>query len=166
MKRFSRAAATALVAFVIIPSVTQATTAYDALRGYGDGDVVTRGDLIRAAVQVLNLENTLVDANKDLPYRRIARGLEQYVRVAHEKRALEAFGYDLLLAQGITRGDALRVMVNLTGLNAATPVSFKDVRIGTPEESAVRVAIDRGWMDPIREDLFGVRRKLTGREAI
>jgi carboxyl-terminal processing protease len=166
MKRFSRAAATALVAFLIIPSVTQATTAYDALRGYGDGDVVTRGDLIRAAVQVLNLENTLVDANKDLPYRRIARGLEQYVRVAHEKRALEAFGYDLLLAQGITRGDALRVMVNLTGLNAATPVSFKDVRIGTPEESAVRVAIDRGWMDPIREDLFGVRRKLTGREAI
>ena len=166
MKRFSRFAASALVAFLMVPSVAQATSAHDALRGYDEGKVVTRGDFIRAAVQVLDLENVQVDGQQDLPYRRVARGLEQYIRVAHEKNALEVFGYDLLLAQGITRGDALRVLVGLTGFSATTPAPFKDVRIGTPEELAVRTAVDRNWMNPIRDDLFGVRRKLTGGEAI
>ena len=166
MKRISRVAASALIVFLLLPGVATATSAHDALRGYSDGDVVTRGDLIRSAVQVLGLEDLVVDERKELPFRRVARGLEKYVRVAHKKNALEAFGYDLFLAQGITRGDALRVLVNLTGLDTATPATFKDVRVGTPDERAVRVAVERGWMDPIRADLFGVRRKLTGREAI
>jgi len=166
MKIFSRAAASALVVFLLIPGAVHATTAHDALRGYEDGQVVTRGDFIRAAVQVLNLEDTNVDSQPGLPYRRVARGLEKYVRVAHEKNALEAFGYDLFLAKAITRGDALRVVVNLTGIDTATPASFKDVRIGTQIERAVRVAVSRNWMEPIRGDLFGVRRKLVGREAI
>ncbi len=166
MKRLYRIAAFALVAFLVIPSVAQATSANDALRGYGDSDVVTRGDFIRSAVQVLGLEDTSVDQDEDLPYRRVARGLEKYIRVAHEKDALESFGYDLFLAQGITRGDALRVVVSLTDLSTTTPQSYKDVRIGSEIELAVRVAIEHGWMEPIRADLFGVRRKLLGREAI
>ena len=166
MKRLSRIVASALLVLLTTTGVAQATTAHDALRGYGEGDVVTRGDFIRAAVQVLNLENTEVDESIDLPYRRVARGLEKYVRVAHEKDALEAFGYDLLLAQGVSRGDALRIVTSLTDLSSSNSVAFKDVRSGTPEEEAVQVAVEEDWMQPIRDDLFGVRRKLTGREGI
>ena len=161
---FTRIVTAALTIAVLAPSAL-AMSAYDAMR-VPDDNVVTRGEFIRAAVQVLNLENLQVDQRQDLPYRRVAKGLEPYVRIAHKKNALEAFGYDLLLAQGITRGDALRVLVNLTGFDTANPAAYKDVEVGTPEERAVRVAIDRNWMSPLREDLFGVRRMLTGREAL
>lgn len=154
-----------ILSLVFVPQSVFAISASDALR-VRDDEVVTRGDFIRAAVQVLNLENLEVDQRKDLPYRRVASGYEPFIRVAHKKNALEAFGYDLLLGQGISRGDALRVVVNLTGLDTASPAAFSDVRIGTPEERAVRVAIARSWMEPLRENLFGVRRKLTGREAL
>jgi len=166
MKRFSRILTSTLLVILLSPVASFAASADDALQGYGDSTVISRGDFIRAAVQVLEMEDMQVDGNIDLPYRRVARGLEKYIRIAHTKDALEAFGYDLLLAQGITRGDALRVLVNLSEKTATTPASFKDVRIGSEEEYAVRVAIDQKWMDPIRDDLFGVRRKLTGREAI
>lgn len=163
MKRFSRLITTLLI-LAMPTGAFAAMSAHDALRT-PDDDIVTRGEFIRAAVIVLGMEDVEVDERKDLPYRRVAKGYEPYVRVAHKKNALESFGYDLLLAQGITRGNALRTVVNLTGLDAAKPVTYKDVRIGTPDERAVRVAVDRDWMKPIREDLFGVRRKLTGSEA-
>ncbi|MDA0375696.1 MAG: S41 family peptidase [bacterium] len=166
MKRFSRILSATLLFVLLAPVASFAASADDALPGYGDSVVISRGDFIRAAVQVLEMENMSVDETIDLPYRRVARGLEKYIRIAHTKDALEAFRYDLLLAQDITRGDALRVLVNLSGKTTTTPASFKDVRIGSEEEYAVRVAIDQKWMEPIRNDLFGVRRKLTGREAI
>jgi carboxyl-terminal processing protease len=127
--------------------------------------LVSRGDFIRSAIILLGLENTSVDSSEDLPYRRVAKGLEKYIRIAHKRNALESFGYDLLLAQDITRGQALRVMVNLTGFDTPEPVTFKDVKIGTPDERAVRVAVKKEWMDPIRSNLFGVRRKLSGKDA-
>lgn len=160
---FLRVASAALT-LVLLPQSALATSVFDAMQT-PDNTVVTRGDFVRASVQVLNLENLPVDQNEELPYRRVAKGLEPYIRVAHKKNALEAFGFDLLLAQGITRGEALRVLVNLTGFDTASPVSYKDVQVGTPDERAVRVAVSRNWMDPIRDDLFGVRRMLTGSEA-
>lgn len=166
MKRFFRILSATLLFVLLAPVASFAASADDALPGYADSVVISRGDFIRAAVQVLEMENMSVDETIDLPYRRVARGLEKYIRIAHTKDALEAFGYDLLLAQNITRGDALRVLVNLSEKTATTPASFKDVRIGSEEEYAVRVAIDQKWMEPIRDDLFGVRRKLIGREAI
>lgn len=148
----------------LAPLPLQAANVQDVLQT-PDNAVVTRGDFIRAAVQLLKMENMAVDQTKELPFRRVAKGLEKYVRVANEKNALESFGYDLLLAQGITRGQALRVLVNLTGYDTAVPVSFSDVQVGTPDERAVRVAVGRNWMSPIRDNLFGVRRMLTGSDA-
>lgn len=165
MKAIStRIISAALTLILFVPS-TLAATAHEALQ-VPDDTVVNRGEFIRAAVQVLNLENLQVDQRQELPYKRIPKALDSYIRVAHKKNALEAFGYDLLLAQGITRGDALRVLVNLTGFDTAVPAAFKDVEIGSADERAVRVAVDRDWMEPLRDDLFGVRRMLTGREAL
>lgn len=165
MKTFSSRLAVFTLTLFFAPQAALAVTASEALKVMPE-EIVTRGDLIRSAIQVLKLEDLQVDQRKDLPYRRVPRGLEQYIRIAQKKNALEAFDYDLLLGQGITRGDALRVIVNLTGLDAPKPAAFNDVRIGTPIERAVRVAVDRGWMEPLRENLFGVNRKLTGREAL
>ena len=154
-----------LVALLVLPSLAQAKmSAHDALQT-PDNEVVSRGEFIRAAVIVLGLEDMVVDERHDLPYRRVAKGVEKYVRIAHKKNALESFEYDLLLARGISRGQALRVLVNLTGLDTPNPAPFKDVKVGTPDERAVRVAVDRNWMSPIRENLFGIRRVLTGSEA-
>lgn len=163
MRTFSRLIASTLL-LALPTGVFAGMRAQDALQTPGE-DVVTRGEFIRAAVLTLDMENLQVDQRKDLPYRRVAKGYEPFVRVAHRKNALESFGFDLLLSQGITRGQALRVLVNLTGLDTPRPASFKDVEIGTPDERAVRVAIARSWMEPLRNDLFGVRRKLTGDEA-
>ncbi len=168
MNTIARRATTILsiVSLIVIslPMPAQAASVDEVLRTPSES-VVSRGDFIRAAVELLNLQNMKVDETKQLPYRRVAKGLEQHIRVAHEKNALEAFGYDLLLAQGITRGQALRVLVNLTGYDTAKPVAYTDVKVGTPEERAVRVAVEKGWMDPIRDNLFGVRRMLIGRDA-
>lgn len=165
MKKFTSLLLTS-VFLLTVPVSAFAMSAHDALRGVGDEDTVTRGDFIRAAVQVLSLEDMQVDQRQDLPYRRVPKALEPYIRVAQKKNALEAFGYDLFLAQGITRGEALRVLVNLTGLDTAKPAAFTDVRVGTPDERAVRVAVDREWMHPIRSNIFGVNRKLLGKDAL
>jgi len=163
-RRFSALITVISLSVFLAPLSSQAASVQDTLRT-PDNAVVTRGDFIRAAVQLLHMENTAVDTTKELPFRRVAKGLEQYVRIANEKNALESFGYDLLLAQGITRGQALRVLVNLTGYDTVVPVSFSDVQVGTPDERAVRVAVGRNWMSPIRDNLFGVRRMLTGSDA-
>lgn len=153
-----------LVTIAFVPFTALAANVDDVLR-VEDDPAVTRGDFIRAAVQILGMENMQVDQRHDLPYRRVAKGLEPYIRIAHEKNALESFGFDLLLAQGITRGQALRVLVNLTGFDTVTPATYKDTKLGTPDERAVRVAVDRDWMQPLRDNLFGVNRMLTGRDA-
>lgn len=154
-----------LCVLALLPQTAFATVAADALR-VNDDAVVSRGDFIRAAIEVLNLQNTAVNTSQQLPYLRVPSGLETYVRIAHSKGALEQFGTDLTLAQGISRGDALQVVARLTGMSAGGTVSFTDVRAGTKENSAVVLAIDRGWMEPLRDNLFGVRRMLTGREGI
>ncbi|PIR54558.1 hypothetical protein COU75_00255 [Candidatus Peregrinibacteria bacterium CG10_big_fil_rev_8_21_14_0_10_42_8] len=163
-RRFQALLTVVSITFLTVPVQIHAAEVNDVLQTPSN-EVVTRGDFIRAAVQLLNLDRMKVDGTKTLPYRRVTKGLEQYVRIAHEKNALESFGYDLLLAQGITRGQALRVLVNLTGFDTATPVVFTDVKVGTPDERAVRVAVQKEWMMPIRENLFGVRRMLTGDDA-
>lgn len=163
-RRFQALLTVVSVVSLLAPVQTQAAEVNDVLRTPSN-DVVSRGDFIRAAVILLNLEGMKVDETKSLPFRRVSKGLEDYVRIAHEKNALESFGYDLLLAQGITRGQALRVLVNLTGFDTATPAVFTDVKVGTPDERAVRVAVQKGWMSPIRDNLFGVRRMLIGSDA-
>jgi carboxyl-terminal processing protease len=128
-------------------------------------DVVTRGDFIRAAVQVLGVSVTQSTDATDLPYQRVAQGLVPYVRAAHDKGALTMFGRDLLLARPITRGFALRIVASLTNAVGDPTTDFEDVEDGTPDARAVSVAIDKGWMHPIRDGYFGFRRILKGDEA-
>lgn len=131
-----------------------------------DEAVVTRGDFIRAAVQAFEVDVGAA-AGDVLPYRRVPNALLPYVRAAHSRGALELFGTDLLLAQGITRGEALQVAVLLGGLKPAEnfELFYKDVRKGSSLEQAVAVALEQTWMDPVNSTIFGSRRMLQGKEA-
>jgi len=129
----------------------------------GDEQVVSRGDFIRAAVKTLELP--VGSENQTLPYQRVARGLIPFVAVAHEYGALETLGSDLQLARGITRGQALVIMAALQQITGDGDVSFTDVRKGSREADAVSVAVQKGWMEPMRGTYFGVRRLLKGSEA-
>jgi carboxyl-terminal processing protease len=129
-----------------------------------DDQTVSRGEFIRAAIVSLDI---MPSWKGKLPYTRpVPKNLLPYVGTAHDKGALKPFGKDLGLARGITRGEAVQVLV---GLLKATPqgtaMSFTDVQKGSDLEKAVRVAIEKEWMQPLRRGYFGADRVLSGREA-
>ena len=146
----------------VLPAEARST---DAIRTE-DNAVVTRGDFIRATVKAFEIDTEDVGSDA-LPYRRVPNAMMPYVRSAHEKGALQIFGPDLLLAQGITRGEALQISMTLSGLSRTEgfEMFFKDVREGSTYEEAVAVAIEQNWMEPLRENMFGVRRMLLGKDA-
>ncbi|MBI3336104.1 S41 family peptidase [Candidatus Peregrinibacteria bacterium] len=127
-------------------------------------EIVTRGDFIRAAVNILGLS---IKEGGELPYPRIPRGLIPYISTAYNKGALDHLGDDLRLGQGITRGDALLLLVRLMNLEPelSPSRSFRDAPKGTLLGDAVQTAVEHEWMESFSGSLFGVRRILLGQEA-
>lgn len=149
---------------LLIPlSVHAAPRPVDVLKVDND-EVVTRGDFIRATVNILGLS---LKEGEELPYPRIPRGLIPYIATAYDKGALDHLGNDLLLGQGITRGDALVLLVRLMNLKPELPPSrsFRDAPKGTVLGDAVQTAVEHDWMEAFSGSLFGVRRILLGQEA-
>jgi len=148
-----------------VPLCAQAASARDSLPVDANA-VVTRGEFIRAAVKALNVPLDMRERN-DLPYVRVPKALSPYVQAAHNNSAiLHIFGKDLQLGQGITRGEALQILVALKKLQGGSPVNFRDLNRNSNEEKAVRAAVLLGWMEPLRSNYFGVDRKLVGREGL
>ena len=146
-------------------SITLLAAPIDSLRAastpFNHDQLVSRGDFIRAAMRELNIR-VPAQESYSIQYTRVPASMQPFVQVAHDLNALDAFGDDLRLAFPITRGEALRFVVELQGVSSSKGVSFRDVRRGTMEEKAVKVVIDKGWMEPLRDNLFGVERRLTG----
>ncbi len=149
---------------IFIPVAIQAASVAQILRT-PDEKAVSRGEFIRAAVTVLGMP--LRDDRKALPFKRpVPKNLQLSVKAANGQGALKIFGNDLMTARSITRGEALFVLMKLQGLKPASiPVRFPDVTAGSDMEKAVQVATEKGWMEPVRSNFFGVTRSLTGREA-
>jgi len=131
---------------------------------FADTPTVSRGDFIRSALQEL-VSSVRTQDDYDLPYVRVPKSMLPYIQAAHDDEALSVFGTDLRLGFPITRGEALRFIVELEDVSSQKTVSFRDVRKGTMIERAVKVAIDKSWMGPLRDNYFGVDRKLTGKQA-
>jgi len=146
----------------LVPAGAWALNVDQVLR-VGEQQVVSRGDFVRAAVKLLNLTATETDAS--LPYVRVPSAMEPYVRAAHEKYALRAFGKDLQLARSITRGQAAQVLAALHSLEGDGDTSYEDVDANTDEAKAIAAVVARGWMEPQRANYFGTRRVLKGDEA-
>lgn len=150
-----------LSAFLLLPFIASAS-GIDDLQAKAR---VTRGEFLRAAIQELEVP-TQVKGFEVLPYKRIPRNMALYVRIAHDNDALRAFGDDLRLSFPVTRGEALRVVVDLLDAEpSGKRLSFRDVRRGTIEEKAIRVGVEREWMRAKRNGFFGVGIRLRGSEA-
>ena len=131
-----------------------------------DDQAVTRGDFIRSAIAATGIP--VQKTGKALPFKRpVPAALQPAVRAAWSDGALSIFGNDLLLSRPVTRGEALFVLMTLPGFKATGGIElhFQDVPAGADLESAVKVGIQRGWMQPVSTTLFGAGRSLTGREA-
>jgi carboxyl-terminal processing protease len=130
-----------------------------------DDEYVSRGDFIRASVKMLGFSIT-EDSNAKLPFKRVPHALKPYLDIAQEYGALSQFSNELLHAQSIKRGEALVILMKLMKLASKHDISaYRDISKGTDEGSAVAVALERGWLKSLSDDLYGVRRSLTGRDA-
>ena len=129
-----------------------------------DDAVVTRGDFVRASITVLGIEQ--VKQGSVPSGRRVPPALFPSVRTANKYHALDVFGKDLGLAKGITRGEAVQVLVKLKELKAtSTPQHFHDVQAGSDLEKSVNIAIQESWIQPLRDDFFGADTALKGLDA-
>lgn len=163
--RLCRTLSLSLLFVWIAPFSLQAAAVQDVLRT-PDAQTVSRGDFIRAAVSTLHIPTDRATA--PLTFKRpVPKALQLSIRTAQERGALEVFGKDLQLSRAISRGDALVVLMKLQALkpSGAIQVHFPDVQSGSLTERAVQLATERGWMEPVRSDLFGVARSLTGLEG-
>ncbi len=150
------------VGFLLLPlSVVAAVPVADVLR-MTDVTPVSRGEFIRACVKVFG---TTGGDRAILPYRRVPRDLEEYIKAAYAVDALQTFGNELYAAQPITRGEALEVVVALRHMTAEPTTQYRDARTSDALARAVGVAVYQGWMEPQSNALFGVEEVLTGKEA-
>ncbi len=131
-----------------------------------DDETVTRGDFLRATITVLGVPVERSSASGTVYKRPVPRSLQPYVRTAEKYNAIGFLGQDLSLSKAITRGDALQLIVHLQKLEpSGIDVTFSDADSGSQLEKALRVAVERNWMQPVRANFFGAARTLSGREA-
>lgn len=155
----------ALVSLALfVPAFASAASAADTITTL-DSSVVSRGEFLRAAVQVLGVPVDRVQETQHTYDRPVPHAYVPYVRAAEKRGAMDMYGSDLGLGRGITRGEALIILTKLQNLKpSGSAMRFTDVD-DTEQLNAVRVAIEKDWMQPLRSSLFGVRRMLTGSEA-
>ncbi|MSR67765.1 S41 family peptidase [Candidatus Peribacteria bacterium] len=127
---------------------------------------VSRSNFLTWSFEALSIPKT--NANCTLPFTKFPRGLKSVLCAALDQGALDAFpsGNGYTLGKNITHGEAIQVVTALLNKQENANVSaFKDVK--TPaEKQAVMNAIALKWMTPIKSNLFGLSRPLTGSEAL
>lgn len=124
----------------------------------------TRGQFIQDAVTALSVS---AGGQITLPYKRIPAAMLPAVKAAYSDGALKAFGSgDLLIGRGITRGQAVQVIVTLSGLRPKnTAKTYTDMKANSALSAAAEVAVEQGWIRALRPTLFGADRPLTASEA-
>lgn len=125
-------------------------------------DFVTRGTFIMNAVSAFDISPLHTGT---LPYVRVPAIQKPYVQAAYNKGALKVFGEDLMPGRSLTRGQAAVVLQALSGLSPkAKGASYTDVKDKALAD-AVALAVEQGWMKPLRRAMFGADRELDTSEA-
>ncbi|HVW67283.1 MAG TPA: S41 family peptidase [Candidatus Peribacteraceae bacterium] len=130
-----------------------------------DSASVSRGDFIRASIQSLNIP---LNHRAAVHFRHaIPDSLLPYVQTAAAYNALQSFGSDLLPDQHITRGQALEVLMHLENLSPENPYtqSFSDVSGSIDLTQAVELSLEKSWLLPESQTMFGVNDVLSGADA-
>jgi len=131
-----------------------------------EGATINRGEFLRLAITELALPVTPKALPTGAYTRAIPKALQPYVSVAEKQSALTLFGKNLILSKSITRGEAAAVLASLLHLEPmGSKMAFSDVKSGSAIERGVRSAVEKGWMKPVRSNLFGADRTLTSKEA-
>lgn len=161
LKRFTSQLALLLSLFVL------PATSFGASTLPADAEAtVSRGEFLRAAIIELSLPLNAKSVPQGTYTRSIPKALQPYVSAGEKQKALTLFGKDLGLSKSITRGEAAVLLTALLHLEpTGSAMKFTDITDGTQLERAVRVAVERGWMQPVKSTLFGVDRVLTSKEA-
>lgn len=153
------------VAVLLVPLSVCAATSVEQALTVPDSASVSRGDFIRASVQVLGIR---LRNDVTLQYRRsVPVSLQPYVKTAKSLGAVAQFGNDLQLSRSITRGEALQLLMHLAGYDpaSASGPAFTDVPASGDLSKAVEVAIEKQWMTPASSLSFGVDTSLNGADA-
>ncbi len=149
---------------ISIPFAASAASVSDILKTKDDA-VVTRGDFLRASIIVLGVPTKNCKVTKKYT-RSVARAMIPYVCAAEKNGATAMFGLELSLAKSINRGEAVTILMKLQNYKpTGNALLYSDVKKGTDVERAAQIATERGWIQPVRSNFFGVDRSLTGSEA-
>jgi carboxyl-terminal processing protease len=153
----------ALLSFAVLafPAAAGATGVSAALRG-ADSAVVSRGDFVRAAVEVFGLP---ADDASPVEGQRVPDSLLPYVNTALDHNAMDGFRGRWQLGRGITRGEALVVLKSLLGLESRGLMTAVDMPAVGPLNGAIGVALERDWVEVKDDGTIGVDEVLTGKEA-
>lgn len=131
-----------------------------------NAETVSRSSFLSWSFEALSLSKGSGDCT--LPFSRFPRGLKATLCEAQSQGALALFlsGKRYTLGASISRGEALQVVTALLNEQETADVSeFKDVRTDS-EKNAVMNAVALKWMTPVRSNMFGITRPLTGAEAL
>lgn len=157
-----------MILIFAFPAATGAATVSTLLNAR-ETERVTRSDFLRAAVKAAGMPTPQSGV---VPYDKVPEALLPYIRAAQTKKALKVFakeGRALNFQKTLTRGDALAI---IEALLQAVPSfarkteakKFTDA-VSDSDATLIALAIERNWMKPERESLFGLKRPLRGKEA-
>lgn len=154
-----------IVTLLMAPSFASARSASDVVDS--KADTVSRAVFISWSVEVLGFSKD--DVSCTLPFVRFPRGLKATLCRAQTQGVLDLFSdakSRYTLGQSVTRGEALLILSTFLQKSEDADVSaFSDVT-SDADTLAVKNAIALQWLSPIRTNLFGVKRLLTGAEAL
>ena len=157
-----------IVLFLVLPPVAGAVNVTGLLTAR-DAQSVTRADFIRAAVKAAELP---LPQESAVPYDAVPDALLPYVRAAHAQGALKIFareGRRLRFAQPIRRGEAVEILASLLqavhmGSADVDAKKFTDAMTAA-DRATVSLALERNWLKPASDTVFGLRRTLRGKEG-
>ncbi|MCK5015934.1 MAG: S41 family peptidase [Candidatus Peribacteraceae bacterium] len=131
-----------------------------------NSEFVSRSDFLRGVVYAFGLEEEKVNESNLNKYARIPQGLRKYASIAQKRDALSIFGDSLNLSRGISRHQAIFIMVKMGDINPVDPSQkFEDVTESTLLEGLVGIALEKQWLKSESNNVFGVNTYITGAEA-
>lgn len=151
-----------------VGAFASASTVQDALGNPSGNAEVSRATFLKAAVITLNVPVDF-DASElqRQTYAALPEDIRPYVGAADARHAYAFERTAEALSQTITRGEAIRLVAEIREWRGTGAVlTFRDVEVGTPLRAAVELSVQRGWMKPLRQNVFGVRANLRAKEAI
>ncbi|NOS66871.1 MAG: S41 family peptidase [Candidatus Peribacteraceae bacterium] len=171
-KSFSRLSArvfsVSIIFFLVLPS-TAGAAAISTLLNARDTQTVTRADFIRAAVKAADIP---LPQESAVPYNNVPEAFLPYVRAAHARGALKIFekeGRGMRFTQGIRRGEAVDILSHLlqvvqSGSSDPAAKKFTDA-VTAADRQLVSLALERNWLKPLSDTVFGLKRPLRGKEG-